>query len=696
MDSTCFFCHLTYYSTLTKEARKTINKLFLTYLEVINLSTVEIQDAVNLGKVPFHACPPCVTTLQNISTHILQLEEEIKKICTIISQHCGDGEVVGRLAELRKQIISRSRPNVQLNLENVIAPVDPEPLKLENYPEIKLENDVEIKLENDVEVKLETDPGEESDVDLDDFMIHPDNDNDDMDTFEDPLSVPAVTPPSPPYKRVGRPPKKNSYPPGWKKPFRGVEVTRVDHKQSLSFQCGECDFNHRFWKHMRCHILEKHQPVAAEAWGQRSRVIQCPHHLPMFIKIRPFQLMSAFVPTASATTGPSPLVTGYIPFLTWGASGWVLLYEPSRIIDCKNVLEAFNFKCSHPSCGVLFATQELLSSHITLKHTIHSCGNCDFTCNLPSHLLRHISEAHPELPDPLKCPTCVKVLSSQLQFDAHVTRCKDETKPQRPTSVQTSSTTWTYLDVAMSKVGDKVLCSLCDYTNPKKFQVMQHIRAVHKKHLPFRCPSFACSWPFANQSQLDEHLASTGHGPQVCDVCGKVAKSKDSLQQHVKTAHKKQDRFICTTCGKGFPYLSGCKVHESTCTPANHKPKKLNAEEKAILAAGRKSILEQEIISNSCKHCAKRIFGSYESLSFHEEKCRVGSRTDVQEGEEVIRRGVRLIDDSVELSLVKVKEPHDINLHKCWGCNQTFHHKPPALAHIRAARHGDNYITATL
>lgn len=151
------------------------------------------------------------------------------------------------------------------------------------------------------------------------------------------------------------------------------------------------------------------------------------------------------------------------------------------------MLEAFNFKCSHPSCGVLFATQELLSSHITLKHTIHSCGNCDFTCNLPSHLLRHISEAHPELPDPLKCPTCVKVLSSQLQFDAHVTRCKDETKPQRPTSVQTSSTTWTYLDVAMSKVGDKVLCSLCDYTNPKKFQVMQHIRAVHKsKSVNFR------------------------------------------------------------------------------------------------------------------------------------------------------------------------------------------------------------------
>lgn len=76
--------------------------------------------------------------------------------------------------------------------------VDPKPLKLENDAVIKLENDAEIKLENDyeleletdLELKLETDPAKEAEVDLDDFMINPDgNDDMDVDLSEDPLSV---------------------------------------------------------------------------------------------------------------------------------------------------------------------------------------------------------------------------------------------------------------------------------------------------------------------------------------------------------------------------------------------------------------------------------------------------------------------------------------------------------------------------
>ncbi|XP_035708109.1 zinc finger and SCAN domain-containing protein 10 isoform X2 [Folsomia candida] len=590
MESTCFFCHLTYCSTLTLEAKKKMNKLFLTYLEAINLSTVEIQDAVNLAKVPFHACPPCLTTLQKISSYILQLEEEMKKICITISQHCGDGGLVGRLAELRGHVMARSRPKVELNLKGVtstyqpspvlftdpdpsklppaqrrilpapqiiqpapqiiqpaqrlihpaqrrilpapsiidpatkiISPapqvippapqiiqpaqrliqpaprlihpvdpkpseimtvlVDPKPLKLENDAVIKLENDAEIKLENDyeleletdLELKLETDPAKEAEVDLDDFMINPDgNDDMDVDLSEDPLSVSTEAPPPPPKRRLGRPLKYNPYPPGWRKTFGGVDVTRVDHRYTSGFQCGRCKFKHQIWKHMKNHILQKH----------------------------------------------------------------------------GSVLEAFKFKCS--SCGVLYATEELLSTHITYKHTVHSCGNCDFTCTFLSQLDRHISETHPER---LKCPKCGKIVSSLSQFDMHVENCRvgvemDDTKFLRPTSVQTSATTWTYLDVDMSQVDDKILCSQCDFSYPKKYHVMKHIRATHTKHLPFRCPNTVCGWPFANQTLLDEHLASTGHGPQVCDICGKVVISKHTLQNHVRLVHEKQDRFICTTCGK--------------------------------------------------------------------------------------------------------------------------------------------------
>lgn len=66
----------------------------------------------------------------------------------------------------------------------------------------------------------------------------------------------------------------------------------------------------------------------------------------------------------------------------------------------------------------------------------------------------------------------------------HVENCRvgvemDDTKFLRPTSVQTSATTWTYLDVDMSQVDDKILCSQCDFSYPKKYHVMKHIRATH-------------------------------------------------------------------------------------------------------------------------------------------------------------------------------------------------------------------------
>ncbi|XP_021966753.1 zinc finger protein 26 [Folsomia candida] len=594
MGSTCFFCRLNYPSIGTENNIP----LFLTCLSAVNVNSVEIEVLLHLGKEDFHACPQCVAILEKISSHLFQLGQELNNIYTIL-QNC-DAKGASELDKLRRQIIQNFDPNVHLNLfQPVPTPNNDDPTNVEDFADpIKSEINPEGYPEQDqidLElVKVEADG--ETEVELGDFILFPDDvepdyvpDTDPLDSLSSPedcpVDDPLADPPPARKRRMSSPPEP------------------------------------------KCKVAKTATPVITE------------DHIAKLVERLPFQ-------------------------------------------------------CHIENCCQLFETKELLEKHTNLRHTVHACVTCNIFFPLVSQLDRHIVTVHPEQPNPLKCPTCAKAFTKRHNFNNHVKRCHvvveepDASKFPRIGCVQTSDTTWTYLDVAISLVGDKYVCSRCDCTRPTKALLMTHIRSRHTTHLPFACGFIGCGWPFANQLLLDDHLAKSGHGREACKFCGKLF-FKRYMGEHVLSVHEGSNRFICQTCGKGFHTQYACTKHESSTCPTRSgtKSTKLTAEEKSRLRAARESILGQEIVSNPCKHCAKIIFGSLASLSCHQDKCRHGV---VAKEEEKLGRGIYLIGGVVEIATVVVLTDPQVLRLKCSACNKTFVHRPEAVAHVQAHHCGQS------
>jgi len=56
----------------------------------------------------------------------------------------------------------------------------------------------------------------------------------------------------------------------------------------------------------------------------------------------------------------------------------------------------------------------------------------------------------------------------------------------------------------------------------------------------------------------------------VCDHCGKVFKTKDSMKMHVTVKHEKKKIFKCKKCSKAYSYRRGLIEHREKCTgPTN-------------------------------------------------------------------------------------------------------------------------------
>lgn len=173
------------------------------------------------------------------------------------------------------------------------------------------------------------------------------------------------------------------------------------------------------------------------------------------------------------------------------------------------------------------------------------------------------------------------------QADETLEKLGISVEKQEDSSSEVSMDEYTLMTPRSNESG-KFECSIC----PKKYKFKPDLRRHMKSHTShYSCAS--CHLYFDSFDKLQEHRRAKHE--QLCFVCGKKFRFKQSLKEHISkhTEIYQENQLKCTKCPKLFTKLSRLEGHMNTHT--NSKPFK-------------------------CEHCDKE-FCHRSSLTSHIEGC---------------------------------------------------------------------------
>lgn len=97
-------------------------------------------------------------------------------------------------------------------------------------------------------------------------------------------------------------------------------------------------------------------------------------------------------------------------------------------------------------------------------------------------------------------------------------------------------------------------CNDCELEFNSKRTFLRHVM----KHKIEKCPF--CSVTM-RKDNLKRHMEIHADCPEICDICGKKAKNKESLRGHINYHHKNKELIQCESCGKEFKCKARCTSH---------------------------------------------------------------------------------------------------------------------------------------
>jgi KRAB domain-containing zinc finger protein len=261
-------------------------------------------------------------------------------------------------------------------------------------------------------------------------------------------------------------------------------------------------------------------------------------------------------------------------------------------------------------CGVFFASQELLDSHLTSMHKAkeksHECGQCGKSCRTALSLRQH-AKRHKEVRRAgreersrarrqdveFACKTCGRAFHHKSNYQKHLVRhtvgdlgCKhcpkkfrlfrDLTRHEKthflPSYVckecDYETTVLAALGIHMSRHTDKAdlpfKCNECEKRFRKATELQEHYN-IHSGEKPYACQ--ACESAFFLRRQLSAHcrrlhpeLKAQKVTSTACDICGRVLATKRSLFRH-KESHNPIKLYLCDYCGKSLSSAEHLKKH---------------------------------------------------------------------------------------------------------------------------------------
>uniref|UniRef100_A0A182IPV1 C2H2-type domain-containing protein n=1 Tax=Anopheles atroparvus TaxID=41427 RepID=A0A182IPV1_ANOAO len=166
-------------------------------------------------------------------------------------------------------------------------------------------------------------------------------------------------------------------------------------------------------------------------------------------------------------------------------------------------------------------------------------------------------------------------------------------------------------------------CKYCNLSYVNASRLKSHIgkhgadgRLIHK------CP--ACARYFETEEMARQHALEQHRARLVCDICEKQFKEPESLQQHVRYAHKglkelRKQRYMCHRCGKYFITRNSMSDHErANCGQSPiHRCETCGKHYASFGSLKVHQTMHQNLLPYECEYCRKR-FRVKGQLKVHE------------------------------------------------------------------------------
>ncbi len=230
------------------------------------------------------------------------------------------------------------------------------------------------------------------------------------------------------------------------------------------------------------------------------------------------------------------------------------------------------YKCS--ICDRTFSDQSYLEKHWVTHRQVQAsqpskrfqCLYCPYSSDYKSLLDDHVRIHTGERP--FSCQYCGRKF-----------RCKDALKKHEARESGVKAYACPHCDMMFATVDGRG----------------KHVRGVHLKERPFKCPYLDCNKTYASSCDLDRHVNShKGTRKYKCMLCSKAYMNNTSLKNHMHSRHvdDPKRRYPCQICGKVFRLNESLSMHYKQVHDPEYKAKREikrieNAQKRGLKRRGR-------------------------------------------------------------------------------------------------------------
>lgn len=223
-------------------------------------------------------------------------------------------------------------------------------------------------------------------------------------------------------------------------------------------------------------------------------------------------------------------------------------------------LEGKVFNCQ--ICGEKFLKLRLLIIHMSKHFNNFSCDVCGSVFISLNLLKRHL-QIHQQGTFP--CDKCDKVFSNSAKRTLHMRGVHIKQFPRRcpicPERFNSNYQRTKHLRIIHNQTSGLFRCETCGREYDLKYHLLLHIRSVHLQERNQECN--ICHARFFSKYCLSRHMViHTGEKNFVCGVCGKAYARMKNLKEHTRTH---VPGVACEVCGLSCSDIAALSVHVNNC-----------------------------------------------------------------------------------------------------------------------------------
>lgn len=211
-------------------------------------------------------------------------------------------------------------------------------------------------------------------------------------------------------------------------------------------------------------------------------------------------------------------------------------------------LGGITFECQ--LCEESFLKIRLLIIHMNKHFNNYSCEICGSVYISLNLLKRHL-QTHES--GNFRCSECDKVFSNATKRAVHMRGVHLKQYPRRcpicPERFNSNYQRTKHLRIVHNQTTGLFRCETCSREYDLKSHLLLHIRSVHLQERNHECAQ--CQARFFSKELLNRHMViHTGERNFKCEICGKAYARRKNLREHSRT--HEVGPFGCSICGQSF------------------------------------------------------------------------------------------------------------------------------------------------